>query len=214
MLAGFSSFLFSYAIRRSVVIYLYRPMSLGTLGASVRISMRSVVFHRRDWKWPAVSILFFVMTGIQTSGWTTLLTPVTVVVSTPLSGFEIDLSSQILYDITPTLSIDAESGYASAKAYFGYPSIFTFMDQTFNASTGGILPAALEPVDASAWFSGTDMNIIPPSASMASASKLVGLSTDYSMVTFLRLLTNCPVKRSYVNDTYMTLSPELSYLAL
>ncbi|KAJ7441106.1 hypothetical protein FB451DRAFT_1569312 [Mycena latifolia] len=88
------------------------------------------------------------------------------------------------------------------------------MDQTFNASTGGILPAALEPVDASAWFSGTDMNIIPPSASMASASKLVGLSTDYSMVTFLRLLTNCPVKRSYVNDTYMTLSPELSYLAL
>ncbi|KAJ7441105.1 hypothetical protein FB451DRAFT_1414765 [Mycena latifolia] len=48
MLAGFSSFLFSYAIRRSVVIYLYRPMSLGTLGASVSISMRSVVFHRRD----------------------------------------------------------------------------------------------------------------------------------------------------------------------
>jgi hypothetical protein len=31
-------------------------MSLAALGASVNISMRSLVFHRRNWKWPAVSL--------------------------------------------------------------------------------------------------------------------------------------------------------------
>jgi hypothetical protein len=42
-------------------------MSLAALGASVNIAMRSLVFHRRHWKWPAVSLLFFIMAGIQTS---------------------------------------------------------------------------------------------------------------------------------------------------
>ncbi|KAJ7438765.1 hypothetical protein FB451DRAFT_1447757 [Mycena latifolia] len=191
ILAGLS--LFSYAIRRSVVIYLYRPMSLGTLGASVSIAMRSVVFHRRDWKWPAISIFFFFMAGIQTSGWTTLLTPVPIVISTPLSGSEIDLGSSILYNMNQTgilkplwfSSINAgqpESGWAAAKAYFGYPSVLTLMNQTFNASTGGILPITLEPVNASTWFSGTGMTTIPAGAKMSSYSDLTGLSTNYSMV--------------------------------
>ncbi|KAJ7114217.1 hypothetical protein C8R46DRAFT_1239914 [Mycena filopes] len=35
ILSGISSFLFSYAIRRSMALYLYRPMSLATLGASM-----------------------------------------------------------------------------------------------------------------------------------------------------------------------------------
>jgi hypothetical protein len=60
--------LLSYAIRRSTALYLYRPMTLETLGATVTISMRSLVFHRRSWKWPLVSVLFLVVAGIQTSG--------------------------------------------------------------------------------------------------------------------------------------------------
>ncbi|KAJ7610003.1 hypothetical protein DFH06DRAFT_175832 [Mycena polygramma] len=67
VLAGLSSFFFSYAIRRSMALYLYRPVSLGTLGASVAISMGSIIFHRRSWRWPAVSLAFFTLTGVQTS---------------------------------------------------------------------------------------------------------------------------------------------------
>ncbi|KAJ7739238.1 hypothetical protein DFH07DRAFT_1064424 [Mycena maculata] len=40
--------------------------------------MRSVVFHRRNWKWPIVSLFLFFLAGVQTSGWSTLLTPVKV----------------------------------------------------------------------------------------------------------------------------------------
>ncbi|KAJ7679962.1 hypothetical protein B0H17DRAFT_1333916 [Mycena rosella] len=198
LLASFSSFLFSYAVRRSIAISLYRPMSLETLRASVGISMRSIVFHRRDWKWPTVSLFVFVLAGIQTSGWSTLLTPVGVVISTPLSGSELDLSSPILgnMDLSGELyqcifgdetlsSLNAgqtESGYAAANAYFGYPSLLTAMDQTFNVSTGGIFPAMLEHVNATGWFPTTGMTTIPPIAQLASQSRPVGLSTNYSMI--------------------------------
>lgn len=195
-LAGFSSFLFSYAIRRSVVISLNRPMSLRTLGASVSISMRSVVFHRRHWKWPVVSILSFLVTGVQTSGWTTLITPVTITISSPLSGSELDLSSPILhnlsrgvlgnctYDSEDFASMGAgqlESGYTSAKTYFGYPSILTLMDQTFNGSTGGILPASLKDVNTSTWFTSSNTTTILPRTKMDSSSRVDGLSANYSM---------------------------------
>ncbi|KAJ7866159.1 hypothetical protein B0H13DRAFT_2670784 [Mycena leptocephala] len=199
MLSGTTSFLFSYAIRRSMSLYLYRPVSLGTLGASVSISMRSVVFHRRSWKWPTVSLVFFFLTGVQTSGWSTLLTPVTIVVSTPLVGSDVDLSSPILgqmydplndsvldycvWDETDSKSlytVQTESGYAAARATLGKPSTFTLMNQVFNVSTGGILPAYLSTIDYGAWF--TNGSFIPPTTHNVSRLPPRGFSTNYSMV--------------------------------
>ncbi|KAJ7734328.1 hypothetical protein DFH07DRAFT_967651 [Mycena maculata] len=156
VLAGSSSFLFSYAIRRSMALYLSRPVSLATLGASVSISMRSIVFHRRNWKWPTVSLFFFFLAGVQTSGWSTLLTPVTVIVSSPLVGSELDLSSQNLYEMynksvlnncdfsqhgnahasMSTLVGQSESGYAAARTSLAQPTTLTLMDRVFNVSTG------------------------------------------------------------------------------
>jgi hypothetical protein len=113
-------------------------MSLAALGASVNISMRSLVFHRRNWKWPAVSLLFFIMTGIQTSvcvlcptprlylhskfrSWSTLLTPVKVVISSPLAGREIDLSSPILQQMYNANDLDVckKSGTSYFIQYSG-----------------------------------------------------------------------------------------------
>ncbi|KAJ6540434.1 hypothetical protein B0H19DRAFT_1239716 [Mycena capillaripes] len=87
--------------------------------------------------------------------WTTLLTPVTVVIPTPLFGHEIDLSSPNIHlgeaefedcsvgnvngegDVYSATAVDRlESGYAAAKGYFGYPAILTFLDQSFNVSIG------------------------------------------------------------------------------
>ncbi|KAJ7628159.1 hypothetical protein DFH06DRAFT_723330 [Mycena polygramma] len=179
VLAGLSSFLFSYAIRRSMSLYLYRPVSIATLGASVSISMRSIIFHRRSWKWPAVSLVFFILTGVQTSSWSTLLTPVTIIVSTPLVGSEIDLSSPILHQMwsdgsdtlqfcwnvttsNPTAYASVpESAYAAASAVMGQESTTMVMNQAFNVSTSGILPVLLNSFDVSAWI---DSSAIPATA--------------------------------------------------
>ncbi|KAJ7166194.1 hypothetical protein C8R46DRAFT_295268 [Mycena filopes] len=196
VLAGFSSFLFSHAIRRSMSLYLYRPMSLATLGASVSIATRSVVFHRRGWKWPIISFVFFILTGVQTSGWTTLLTPVTITFSTPLVGSELDLSSADLrqmqdrgdldyciYSDTSNSSlyaIQTESGYAAARGSVGETSAFALMGEVWNVSTGGILPAYLVSVDASAWF--TNNSFIPVTTHNVSRPPTTSFSSNYSMI--------------------------------
>ncbi|KAJ7190123.1 hypothetical protein GGX14DRAFT_606454, partial [Mycena pura] len=166
-LAGCSSFFFSYALRRSMSLYLLRPMSLATLGASVNISMRSFVFHRRHWKWPAVSLLVLIMAGIQTSAWSTLLTPVKVDISTPLVDYEIDLSSQNLQQMWDSRSLDVclsagrdgavyggvpQSGYANGQAYLGLPAAVSLLGQGFNVSTRGVLAATLNDTNVGSWF--------------------------------------------------------------
>ncbi|KAJ7118308.1 hypothetical protein C8R44DRAFT_878916 [Mycena epipterygia] len=189
LLAACSSFIFSYALRRSVSLYLLRPMSLAALGASVNISMRSVVFHRRHWKWPAVSLLFFIMTGIQTSVWSTLITPVKVVISTPLVGHDIDLSSPILQQMSDAGALDVcliagrdgavyggvpESGYANGQAYLGLPAAVSLLGHGFNVSTRGIQAATLEDTHIGSWF-------IPATAQVVDA-RPNGLSGSYSMI--------------------------------
>ncbi|KAJ7609988.1 hypothetical protein DFH06DRAFT_175568 [Mycena polygramma] len=195
VLGGCSSFLFSYAIRRSMALYLYRPMSLATLGASVSIATRSVVFHRRNWRWPTVSMLLFVLAGVQTSGWSTLLTPVTIIVSSPLVGSDVNLLSPALrqmygngqldnciYTTPPKPSLftsESQSGYAAARAASGTPTTFGVMDQVFNVSTGGIFPAYLTSVNASAWF--TNASVIPVTTHHVGAPPKTGFTSNYSM---------------------------------
>ncbi|KAJ6562103.1 hypothetical protein B0H19DRAFT_92900 [Mycena capillaripes] len=188
-LAGCSSFFFSYALRRSMSLYLLRPMSLATLGASVNISMRSFVFHRRHWKWPAVSLLCLIMAGIQTSVWSTLLTPVKVDISTPLVGHEIDLSSPILQQMWDSRSLDVclsagrdgavyggvpESGYANGQSYLGLPAAVSLLGQGFNVSTRGILAATLNDTRVGSWF-------IPATAQSVGKSPTSDMSHSYSM---------------------------------
>ncbi|KAJ7194014.1 hypothetical protein GGX14DRAFT_587023 [Mycena pura] len=129
--------------------------------------MRSFVFHRRYWKWPAVSLLVLIMTGIQTSAWSTLLTPVKVDISTPLFSYEIDLSSQNLQQMWDSRSLDVclsagrdgavyggvpQSGYANGQAYLGLPAAVSLLGQGFNVSTRGVLAATLSDTNVGSWF--------------------------------------------------------------
>ncbi|KAJ7123292.1 hypothetical protein C8R43DRAFT_1241174 [Mycena crocata] len=217
--------LFSYAIRRSVVIYLHRPMSLAALGASVSISMRSVVFHRRDWKWPAVSLFFFFMTGVQTSGWSTLITPVPIVISTPLYGGEIDLASPLLQKMQDTNSLsscvmdnayvdyvlagESEGGIASAKGFFGYASALTsFLDEPFNVSTGGILPVSFDTFNSSTLFPTSGATYIPATLNATLPAQHVGLATNYSMVQ--QVDVSCSLQ-NLTNATKPNLSVETNH---
>lgn len=189
LLAGCSSFFFSYALRRSMSLYLLRPVSLAALGASVSIATRSLVFHRRHWKWSAVSLLCLIMAGIQTSAWSTLLTPVRINLSTPLVGREIDLASDYVQQLwfgkgslygclagaqdgTVHASL-LDSGYVKGQSYLGVPSAISLLGQGYNASTQGILAATLNDTHLGSWSIPATIRSVGPRRS--------GLSSSYSM---------------------------------
>ncbi|KAJ7605689.1 hypothetical protein DFH06DRAFT_1487151 [Mycena polygramma] len=189
LFAASSSFFFSYALRRSMSLYLLRPVSLAALGASVNISMRSFVFHRRHWKWPAVSLLCLIMAGIQTSVWSTLITPVRIVISTPLIGHEIDLASPSLPSIWENTAVNKceanaqdgavyggvpDSGYANGQSYLGLPAAVSLLGHGFNVSTRGIAPATLNDTHVGTWSI--------PAAAESVGSPRSGISSSYSMV--------------------------------
>ncbi|KAJ6496330.1 hypothetical protein C8R45DRAFT_926840 [Mycena sanguinolenta] len=161
---SFPASLFSVALRRAIAFSLTQPMTLGDLSSTISLASRGLIFTRRQWKWGLVSIALILLTGIQTSGWTTLIHPVPVVIEVPLHGTELDLASSTLgtlqesgdpgvkYCIHATSQLplftvgDTESGHATIKASIGMPASLDFLDQTFNVSTGGILPATFDNV--------------------------------------------------------------------
>ncbi|KAF7317648.1 hypothetical protein MKEN_00852300 [Mycena kentingensis (nom. inval.)] len=173
-LSGVSSTLFCYALRRSIALLLSKPLSLRTLSAAAMISMRTIFLRRRAWPWSLASILVLLLTGFQTTGWTTLLTPVKISISTPIVGRELDLGNAELhseweasFDVQPIFLVNdfqscappwdgaasyAAGGYARALNSVGNPSTITLMNVTYNASTLGILPALMEPVRINEWF--------------------------------------------------------------
>ncbi|KAJ6578517.1 hypothetical protein B0H19DRAFT_1338700 [Mycena capillaripes] len=178
VLAAASSFLFSWGLRQSIAIHLHREgMSLAQFISSVKISSRSLILEPHRWKWSVPSIALVILTGVQTTGWSTLITPLPINVPTPLNGSELDLSSQLLQQMQSSSALDtcvygssdlpvftvgqAESGYGVLKNNLGFPSSLTLMDQTFNVNTAGILPLTLFDPDglfdtnSSSWFAGT-----------------------------------------------------------
>ncbi|KAJ7661171.1 hypothetical protein B0H17DRAFT_1212353 [Mycena rosella] len=153
-------------------------MSLGALFSTVSISARSLVLGRGKWTWSAMSISIIIFTGIQTSGWSTFITPVRIVVETSVSGSELDLAS-------PGLRQMQSSGALDACIYNSTRASFTVMDNTFNVSTAGVLPATLRDVNATAWFYGSTnvptLTMVP--SIMQDIDELPdGLSFNYSMV--------------------------------
>ncbi|KAJ7107716.1 hypothetical protein C8R44DRAFT_744314 [Mycena epipterygia] len=135
-LSTFSSYLFSQAIRHAILVYLMQPMALSTLEFGIRISTSSFIFVRRALKWVAVAAVVYVANLNQTASWTSRLTPVNIVVPTPLEGTEIDFSS---IDSTLISTIDT-SGAMSASSQTGYPALLDFDGWTYDISTHGIFP--------------------------------------------------------------------------
>ncbi|KAJ7866612.1 hypothetical protein B0H14DRAFT_3442323 [Mycena olivaceomarginata] len=69
-------------------------MSDSTLGFEILISRRSLIFQRRQLKWVLAAGVFFWATLGQTASWTSLLTPIDIIIATLLRGTEIDFSSE------------------------------------------------------------------------------------------------------------------------
>jgi hypothetical protein len=111
------------------------------------------------------------------------------------------VTSQFRLGVYGSIAVDrSESGYAAAKAAFGYPAVLTLMNQSFNISTGmfcwvysvdsrspmasgGILAALLNTEDSgqgngSLWYA--NQTWIPATTRLPLAAR--GISTNYSMV--------------------------------
>ncbi|KAK7000317.1 hypothetical protein R3P38DRAFT_3328052 [Favolaschia claudopus] len=161
ILSFLSTLLFSWAIRQSITLHLRGDgMSLVAFISFIRISSGALILNRRNIKLSVMAVLIIILTGVQTAGWSALITPHAIVKDTPLLGQEIDLTSPHVTQTDntvkdcvwtgPDLAIVAaqepESGYTSARAKLGFPTTFTVMDRSFNVSTGGILPLTLQPM--------------------------------------------------------------------
>ncbi|KAJ6530548.1 hypothetical protein B0H19DRAFT_1273561 [Mycena capillaripes] len=175
------------------------------------ISSRSLILSPRKWKWTVTSIALLLITGVQTSCWSSLLTPLPITIGTPLSGSELDLSSPLLNQAQTTGVLDeceispshstwfipgqTDSGYAAVEGNMSLPASFTAMGRNFNTLTAGVYPLSMFDVDASSLFPG--MTTIP--GTLAPAGVIPdGFSHTYSM---MQQDFTADVSCTYSNDT-------------
>ncbi|TFK31388.1 hypothetical protein BDQ12DRAFT_740050 [Crucibulum laeve] len=187
-LASLSTYLFTSAIRHATVVALTRSISIFMLGLSIQMSNRALVFHRDHLKWTLMGLLYLIVTGMLTAGWSSLLTPVAVIMDTPLSGIDIDLTSPQFNKLFATFPTDPSNfldttlgfsefadnaGVASASALFGMPLIFNFDGRAYNTTTGGALAAQMGQ---------SDSVLLNRSATITADAKIPqGINSNYSM---------------------------------
>ncbi|KAJ7146668.1 hypothetical protein C8R44DRAFT_898804 [Mycena epipterygia] len=226
-LATCSSYLFSLGLRRSLALHLHRDgMSLAAFMASVKISSRSLVLDPRRRRWSATSIILFILTLIQTSGFNALIHPVGIVIKIDMNGTEIDLASSALKQMQDSGELDfcminssnlitfipgqTESGYTAVKVDNFLPASITVMDQTFDASTAGILSLTRDNVTASSWFPGNTsipgtLEVDPPRGANLQTDTVEAWSTGVQSrnVTYTQLTSACAVgDNPQLNFTY------------
>ncbi|KAJ7080669.1 hypothetical protein C8R44DRAFT_992395 [Mycena epipterygia] len=158
-LSACSSYLLSQAVRHAIVVYLTRPMTLSSLDFAISISQQKPIFELREVKWVIVAAVFWGTTFQQTSRhvpWSTLLTPINIVVDTSVQATELDIMTDAFnnqfdqlwwntsaiapYLYSSMLSILDTSGASSANSMVGYPMVLGFAGNTYRSSTGGIYP--------------------------------------------------------------------------
>ncbi|CAK5271704.1 unnamed protein product [Mycena citricolor] len=158
-LAAISSFLFARSIQHTLVAQLSLPskgLKISSLENALTVSAQSLSLAFKGWWTIFMIVVFFAGIG-QTAGWNALLTPTNIIVSTPIFGREIDLSSPTLqaefvqvwektlvfYVESALLSLVDMSGSMSALGRVGYPSMIDYQFYTFLSSTSGIQPMGL-----------------------------------------------------------------------
>ncbi|KDQ51022.1 hypothetical protein JAAARDRAFT_81609 [Jaapia argillacea MUCL 33604] len=139
------------------------PISLYSLTVGIELSRKSFALNSRHPWWTLGTAIFVVALSAQTAGWSTLLSPTTLMVERTINGLELDIGSPAFrefvessypagnyYDYEPGVASSEAgdltslptdiSGVASAGRPFGIPNLINYNLVTYNISTGGILP--------------------------------------------------------------------------
>ncbi|KAF8215220.1 hypothetical protein K438DRAFT_2008641 [Mycena galopus ATCC 62051] len=198
-----SSYLLSWGFRQAITLDLQRGgMSFDTFISRSKIAARSPIFDlkerrkRKQLNLMAMSIAVFLLTGMQTSGWNSLLLPTVSTYDTDVRGRELDLASPLLPSMLTSSEVrfcvtnsselvglsvgQTGSGFAAVNGDVGFPTSLTLMDNSFNTSTGGILPVTFRQANVSAWF--PDATVIPAALTAPSIGLNNGLSWTWSMI--------------------------------
>ncbi|KIJ38645.1 hypothetical protein M422DRAFT_258763 [Sphaerobolus stellatus SS14] len=209
-LAFLSSHAFSQAVRQALVIFLNTNdgMRLGRLDVGIKLQTGSIIWALSSWL--PVSLIFFVTTGLQTPGWTAMFTPGPVVLTTALSGTELDFTSsgfrgQDADDYVTAIFAPQvlqwpqnaqASGTAATFSSIGILSTFAFDGFTFNGSSGGVYPATIQLTDSQS-MSRAPVNLLNFSTLPA------GLSSNYSVILqgFTADVTCNTVENTVTNTT-------------
>ncbi|CAK5270837.1 unnamed protein product [Mycena citricolor] len=113
-LAAISSFLFARSIQHTLVAQLSLPskgLKISSLENALTVSAQSLSLAFKGWWTIFMIVVFFAGIG-QTAGWNALLTPTNIIVSTPIFGREIDLSS-------PTLQAEFVQVWEKTLVFYG-----------------------------------------------------------------------------------------------
>ncbi|KAF7344938.1 hypothetical protein MVEN_01656400 [Mycena venus] len=198
-----SSYLFSWGLRQAMTLDLQREgVSFDNFISKSKIAARSPILNlkeRRERKQldiMAASIAVFLLTGMQTSGWNSLLLPTVSTYDTDVRGSELNLANPLLQPMLASgeigfcvtnsselvaLSVgQTGSGFAALNGDLDFPTSLTLMDNSFNTSTGGILPVAFRYANVSAWF--PDATSIPAAITAPSIGLNNGLSWTWSIL--------------------------------
>ncbi|KAH7919310.1 hypothetical protein BV22DRAFT_1023213 [Leucogyrophana mollusca] len=155
VLSIFGTFLFTTSIRHALARRMTEPISLLALSAGIELSKGSFLLTSRHIRWTVTTLFCTAMLRTLTAGWTTLLTPTSIILQVDMSGTELDMQSDAFSHLMDQLYSANDSGSASgsytgpamelsgtsaAGRKFGLPSILNFNGASYNISTGGVLP--------------------------------------------------------------------------
>ncbi|KAF8650604.1 hypothetical protein AX16_005174 [Volvariella volvacea WC 439] len=148
-----TGFLYSHSIRYALMMALSRPVSLYVVSSSISLAAQAPILNVKRWKWTIVGLVCALALGLQTAGWTTLLTPHTIWMKTKLAGIELNMNDEAFQRTVSNLNaqnlpdtlnnifpIILDSGAVALGAKFGLPAALNWNHFSFVDSTGGIMP--------------------------------------------------------------------------
>ncbi|KAJ6559627.1 hypothetical protein B0H19DRAFT_1234248 [Mycena capillaripes] len=201
VLAACSSFLFSWGVRQSIALHLHgEGMSMGTFISTLRLSSRSLILDPRKWKWSAMSIALVILTGVQTSGFVLhygglivscltlpqlvrLLTPLQIEIKTPLTGYELDLSSPLLQQMQSGGALDYCVVNSSGTYYVLKSVLITYFTANLPAFLVGQTESGYAAMKSDMDFPGS-LTLMDQSYNLSTAGILPMMQLDVNATSF------------------------------
>ncbi|KAF8336764.1 hypothetical protein F5887DRAFT_920701 [Amanita rubescens] len=143
---------FVYAIRLAIDISLRKEtgLPLYTIFAATAVASRALLFDwnkGRNWNWVVISIIYFLLFLVQTSAWTTIITPKPGLRQSTDTFNDFDLTTPVLANgftenngLAAARDIAAVAGAIDVSTALNVSRLLPYSDFALNGTSSGILP--------------------------------------------------------------------------